>query len=495
MIGRCVESKKTPATSCFQARGEWISENTRITTELNPKVVVSDLYSHGMLDIERASTTVRVVVGVGAAAVICLALRAVAGLLGWHDERQQPVLNYVYNLILVLWLMWALRKRLIKGVIAYLLVFYVIAGVLAFCAVGLAVVGPHVADAFGTEIELVIDECQPRGTQYVCAATTTEDPPRAGVVGTLSGFHERGDIVRGTYYSGVFGGFAEGGHAPPRPAIGWLFVGAAAFLAVITPSIWGLVKALRTPRVSPIWEPRDSLFVQPGLAAVFGWVGLLGGGIATAVSGYLFMAQLGAPNGETIVALSLSVGDWMTVASVMVGLVTWGYRKAETPFGKKVAAASSKVTLVGLFCVGAIFVALQSASLARRFIVAAPPSVWDAIDYSDRLRQGFAVPMLLAAAALLLAAHLMTLQFWEAGETTEQWDNTHSVFGSDTQKLIDFLALHADGYERQRLDDLFPDSEPILEQLHRIGLVAQVGRRPRLTPKGKCAAAIRIASV
>lgn len=61
-----------------------------------------------MLDIGRASTTVRVCIGVAAAAVICLLLMAVVKLLGWNGELQQPVLNFVYNSVLVLWVMWAL---------------------------------------------------------------------------------------------------------------------------------------------------------------------------------------------------------------------------------------------------------------------------------------------------------------------------------------------------------------------------------------------------
>ncbi|OHT67544.1 MULTISPECIES: hypothetical protein [Mycobacteroides] len=439
-----------------------------------------------MLDIGRASTTVRVCIGVAAAAVICLLLMAVVKLLGWNGELQQPVLNFVYNSVLVLWVMWALRKRLVKGVIAYLLFFYAVAGMLAFSAVGLAVIEPRVADAFGTEIELVIDQCQPRGSQYICAAKTTERPPRAGV-GTLSGFHEHGDIVRGTYYSGIFGGFAEGGHAPPRPAIGSSLAAAVALLAGILLVMWALVKALRTPRGSPVWEPKDSVFVNARLEPLFGWIGLLGAVVATAVSGYLFMAQLGAAN-ETITAMGLSVGDWMTVASVMVGLVAWGYRKAETPFGKKVIAILSKATRIGLLCIcaiGAIFAVLQSASLSRRFITTAPQAIWDSTEYIGRLQQGFTVPMLLAAAALLLAAHLMTLQFWEAGEALRQQSEASSVFRPDIQELIDFLAVHANGYERARLDERFPESEPILAQLHSIGLVVQVRKRPRLTSQGK----------
>lgn len=440
-----------------------------------------------MLDLGRLSTPIRICIGVAAAAVICLALMSVVGLLGWHDERQQPVLNFVYNSVLVLCVMWALRKRLTKGVIAYLLFFYALAGMLAFSAVGLAAIGPHVADTFGTEIELVIDQCQPRGSQYFCTAKTTENPPRAGS-GTHSVFYKHGDVVRGTYYSGLFGGFAEGGHAPPRPAIGFSFAIAAALLAGILLVVRALMKAIRTPSGFPVWEPKDSLFVRPRLEAVFGAVGLLGGGIATAVSGYLFMAQLGVANGQPVTVLSLSAGDWMTVASVMVGLVAWGYRKSETPFGKKVIAAASKGTLIGLLCIGAIFAVLQSASVARRFIVTALPTIWDSIDYIDRLQQGFTVPMLLAAAALLLTAHLMTLQFWETGETVKQLDEVSSVFHPDVQKMIDFLALHAKGCERKRLDEEFPDSESILLQLHRIGLVVQVRKRPRLTPKGQSAA-------
>ncbi|MDM2613018.1 hypothetical protein PP621_24800, partial [Mycobacteroides abscessus] len=245
--------------------------------------------------------------------------------------------------------------------------------------------------------------------------------------------------------------------------------------------------ALRTPRGSPVWEPKDSVFVNARLEPLFGWIGLLGAVVATAVSGYLFMAQLGAAN-ETITAMGLSVGDWMTVASVMVGLVAWGYRKAETPFGKKVIAILSKATRIGLLCIcaiGAIFAVLQSASLSRRFITTAPQAIWDSTEYIGRLQQGFTVPMLLAAAALLLAAHLMTLQFWEAGEALRQQSEASSVFRPDIQELIDFLAVHANGYERARLDERFPESEPILAQLHSIGLVVQVRKRPRLTSQGK----------
>jgi hypothetical protein len=204
---------------------------------------------------------------------------------------------------------------------------------------------------------------------------------------------------------------------------------------------------------------------------------------------YLLMEQLGVPaEGDIRKVLGFSVGDWMTVDSVMLGLVAWGFRKAETPFGQRVVAAAYKVSLFGLLFIFAIFMIQQSQALARQFMVTAPTFIWETFDDLDKFQRGFDLPMLLATAALLLTAHLMTLQFFETNSEIQRVSETHSVLIPSAQELIDFLAVRAGCCSRQEFDENFPDSAPELLELQRIGLVAQVKKRPRLTAKGREAA-------
>jgi hypothetical protein len=233
-----------------------------------------------------AARVVRVILALMAATVLGLMVRAVTQSLGWDQENQQTVIDrVVLNSILAVSLAWAFRKRLFKGVIFYLAGLYLVVSVLIAATIGLALFSQLIPQLAGVETTVVIDQCKPDGHEFQCSGqiTGTKVGPSDSVILWLRSSRDKGEVVRGTFYTGPFGGFAEGSHAPTRPPFLKSILLAVALLTGTVLFVRFVWAALRAEEGLPIWEPGESIFHKPVTETVFRYAGLAGAVIVAGV--------------------------------------------------------------------------------------------------------------------------------------------------------------------------------------------------------------------
>ena len=407
-------------------------------------------------------------------------------LLGWRHPSQEAAANLAITFALFASIASVIWKDPVKGLLGFLLFWAAMTALLSLLVIMGVSMRVTMPATFGVEGSVQVDHCESSADKYSCKVRITVEgqPP----VTTTMLFDKQpvpGEVISGAVAEVDAEGHAKfypGEHTQPRPPLvrstllalivlyaSWRIRGALwrAFRA----KDWGVLQAL-------IKRGRNEMLLRRGAVAA--------AITAACVCFYLLVQQIGVEQeGVVVKFLGLSAGDWMTIDSLSIALVAWGYRHSKSPLAKPVVSTSARASLFMVAVCAVVFLFKQISALVPKFMPLSLVKPWyETFDKWRDLNRAFDYSTMLATVALLVTAYFLTLQFHETGESAA--DSSGSWFAPEALDMIRYVAS-GEHWARSvaEVEERFPDQAEMLRFLVRLKVLEKANRRIRLTKLGK----------